>query len=63
VNRFATWSPQPMSDCGEPGRNGRVELVDFAAALDSDDRRTPTNYRIDALHVNAIGTERLAKAV
>lgn len=43
--------------------SGRIELVDFAAALGSDDRVTPSNYRIDALHVNAIANKRLADAV
>jgi len=43
--------------------NGGIEIVDFAAALNSDDRTTPNNYRIDALHVNAIGNKKLAEAV
>jgi lysophospholipase L1-like esterase len=43
--------------------SGRIEIVDFAAALNSDDRTTPNNYRVDSLHVNAIGNKRLADAV
>jgi len=43
--------------------NGGIEIIDFAAVLDSDDRTTPNNYRIDALHVNAIANKRLAAAV
>jgi len=42
---------------------GRIELVDFAAALNTDDRTTANNYRIDALHVNAIGNKKLATVV
>ncbi len=43
--------------------NDGIEIIDFAAALNSDDRTTPNNYRVDALHVNAIAIKRLAKAV
>ena len=44
-------------------QNGRIAIVDFAAALGSDDRVTPSNYRIDALHVNAIANRKLVDAV
>jgi lysophospholipase L1-like esterase len=42
---------------------GRIEIVDFAAALDSGDRRTPDIFREDTLHLNAAGYARLAAAV
>ncbi len=36
-----------------------VGLADFAAALDSGDRRTPEAYRADTLHLNAAGYQRV----
>ncbi|WP_294540711.1 SGNH/GDSL hydrolase family protein [uncultured Rhodoblastus sp.] len=43
--------------------DGRIEIVDFAAALDSADRRTPDIFRADTLHLNEAGYARLAEAV
>ncbi len=40
-----------------------VDLVDFAAALGSDDRRTPDAFRADTLHLNAAGYRKLAEAL
>ena len=40
-----------------------VVIVDFAAALDSGDRRTPDVYRADTLHLNAAGYQMLAQAL
>lgn len=42
---------------------GGVSLVDFAAALGSDDRRTPDAFRADTLHLNAAGYRKLAEAL
>ena len=44
-------------------RDGRIQIVDFAAALDSGDRRTPDVYRGDSVHLNAAGYARLTEAV
>jgi lysophospholipase L1-like esterase len=41
----------------------QVSLIDFAAALDSGDRRTPDDYRRDTLHLNARGYGRLTAAL
>jgi hypothetical protein len=70
VSRRVKWR-EPLRDLvalanarlREASRDGLIEIVDFAAALDSGDRVTPGNYRIDALHVNSIANQRLAKAV
>jgi lysophospholipase L1-like esterase len=45
------------------GGNGKIAIVDFAAALDSNDRRTPEAFRHDTLHLNASGYSRLAKTL
>jgi lysophospholipase L1-like esterase len=42
---------------------GRIEIVDFAAALDSGDRRTPDMFREDTVHLNAAGYAKLTAAV
>jgi lysophospholipase L1-like esterase len=42
------------------GAASGIEIVDFAAALSSDDRRTPDAYRADALHLNATAYRKLS---
>jgi lysophospholipase L1-like esterase len=45
------------------GRNGKIAIVDFAAALETNDRRTPDAFRHDTLHLNASGYARLAETL
>jgi lysophospholipase L1-like esterase len=42
------------------GAASGIEIVDFSAALSSDDRRTPDAYRVDALHLNATAYRKLS---
>jgi lysophospholipase L1-like esterase len=51
------------ADIRVAGREQKIGLVDFAAALESHDRRTPDAFRTDTLHLNATGYQRLAKAL
>jgi lysophospholipase L1-like esterase len=44
-------------------RNEKLEIVDFSAALGSDDRRTPNVFRDDTLHLNDLGYHRLAEVL
>ncbi len=45
------------------GGDGKIAIVDFAAALDTKDRRTPDAFRHDTLHLNASGYSRLAETL
>jgi lysophospholipase L1-like esterase len=40
-----------------------IVIVDFAAALETNDRRTPDAFRHDTLHLNASGYARLAETL
>jgi len=45
------------------GSQPGVGVVDFSAALSVDDRRTPDKFRVDTLHLNPLGYDRLASAL
>ena len=40
-----------------------MELIDFSAALGTDDRGTPDAFRADTVHLNPLGYDRLAEAL
>jgi len=45
------------------GGDRKIAIVDFAAALETNDRRTPDAFRRDTLHLNASGYSRLAETL
>jgi lysophospholipase L1-like esterase len=57
------FSARVNADLRSAEREKRFGLVDFAAALESGDRRTPDAFRQDTLHLNAAGYQRLTKAL
>ncbi len=68
--RLPVWSESVRDSVAEVTRKLRqfsaqsgVELVDFAAALASDDGRMPKAYRADTAHLNAAGYRKAAETL
>jgi lysophospholipase L1-like esterase len=68
--RLPVWNESVRDNVAEVTRRLRqfsadsgVGLVDFAAALESDDGRMPEAYRADAVHLNAAGYRKAAQAL